>query len=200
MFSILLTILIFMCGACLVFNASNNLRMRVASSNTLRALNKEINSWEKITAKVIKVEVNCDHAFPGISPDSSDIEGPIEKERFEIEFIKNLTKVKEDNLIYGGVNVSYEYTYNGKIMTSRAIGLLPSVLDFDIANKVKVGSKINVFVNPEDSAESYIRKVSKSEIESELNSAFVLFVPHFLGGVALIIMSILSKDLPLLIF
>lgn len=151
-----------------------------------KKLNVDIKKWPKRLAVVTRCGYRLDYDYPLKINDTSGIEGALAKEASDIDFYKEKINNKNNQYLYGDVLIGYEYDTSDGICITRSVGPFPGEKDISLLSKVKNGSKIKVYVNPDNEYESFIRAGTKIESDVYANkliiSDFKFFAYAFLLG------------------
>lgn len=127
----------------------------------LKDENNKILKWKNIKAKVLSKSINTDYTYDDCSYNEMlefiDIS--------EDEFFQLKEAAYENSLLNGNIEINYGYIVNKEKLYSRAIGLLPIDSDIDLFYKINKGDVIDIFINPEDKNDSFIRKTSTDELD-----------------------------------
>ena len=170
---ILVSVIGFLLCLWLTLKAYDGFKKVFDNFSYLNKENKFINEWKKIRVKVLKKGFNLDYVY-----DYSEFETlrSFVGDMKEKEFLDNQEQANYYNLICNGPMIYYGYIFEGQKYFSREIGLFPAERDIDLFYSLKVGDVIEGLVNPENPAESYLRKTSDEEIsEYEWESCKKLF-------------------------
>lgn len=157
-----------------------------------RNLNTSIPRWPKRLAVVTRCGYKLDYDYPLKKNDTSNIEGVIAKEASDIAFYKEKLESKNNQYLYGDVLIGYEYETSDGICITRSIGPHPGEKDISLLEKVMNGSKIKVYVNPDNEYESFIRTGTKKESEIYANKLIISDFKFFIYSFALGVFSYLS--------
>lgn len=146
--------------------------------NTYRALDKEIKKkWIKIKAEIKEVGINTDYSYPYLEPEiESDISSD-KKSELKEAFLKNSIRAYELHDLHGGINITYSYEIDNKIYIGRDIGILPDKKDIQLAYKAKKGSKRNLWVNPHDHNQSFLRTTDNKIFEDFMLKRMAGLIP-----------------------
>lgn len=166
--------------------------------NDAKILNKKIKKWKKVSASVVELGYNLDYCYPGISHDVSHIDGELAREAELIRLRDEQLDRIEDEQLYGKIMIKYTYKADDKHWIGRTIGPIPNESDMKILYRLNIGSKIKVFVNPEDPGEAYIKSASKDLMEEMSNQIIMSKLKYFAYSLILGVLALQAAitDLP----
>lgn len=133
-------------------------------TNFLIRNNNKIKSWKKVKGQIKKRGIGLNYTYP-----FSSISDNIDEKKIR-QAKKNLRK-------YGDILIKYTYTIDGKEYTKRTIGPLINSGDYDFLYSLNTKKTIDVYINPENFHDSYLRFCSEQEIHDFINGLIIKTCP-----------------------
>ena len=152
----------------------------------------KMKKWPKVKARIVELGYGLDYHYPGKTLDTSDIKGSLAKEAAQVEYDAENQRKIQNRVLYGDVLIRYSYRYGDEDWITRSIGPFPGEKDLSILYKLKKGSIVKAYVNPEDPAESYLRTYTDTEMNEIANDAILSKIHYFAIGLILFALSAIA--------
>lgn len=167
---IIITFVLISASAYFLYLGFKGIYDSILEVSDIKLRNKKIKKWNRVVCIIKDLRFNCDYSYPYKELDVSDIGNEEDKDKEIKLFKEHQLSAVENRYLYGNVAINYSYSINGSSYESRTIGPFVGDMDLEMFYKLKPGSKVKIFVNPEDDREAYIRVATNAEIDNYANS------------------------------
>jgi len=168
------------------------IKMSFSLIEEINKKNKKIKKWNKVVAKIVDISHGTNYLYKDYLPDTSHLKSEKDTENFLMSFEANEQYKQQLISLIGDVNLRYRYFFNNEEFESLSIGPIPSKEDYKIMYRLKVGSKIKVYVNPKKPIESYIRTEKKESLQSLFNKILMKDIKYLVFSLIFLILTVLS--------